>query len=75
MGILPISNYENKYVLVIDEYFIKFVHAIPILNQNADTVARTILDNFVTIFGVPMQVHSDQGANLSRNCLRDLNSS
>ncbi|VDI79030.1 Hypothetical predicted protein [Mytilus galloprovincialis] len=72
MGPLPTSEYGNKHVLVIGDYFTKFVHAIPIVNQEAQTVARAFIENFVTIFGVPMQLHTDQGANFEARVFQEL---
>ena len=31
--------------------------------DEARTVARTFIDRFVSIFGIPLQLHSDQGTN------------
>ena len=61
MGPLPKSNKGNSYILVIGDYFSKWVDAIPIRNQKANTVAQKLVDQIVSIFGVPMQIHSDQG--------------
>ena len=72
MGPLPTSVSGNKYLLVIADYFTKFVHALPMKNQEADTVARTFVHDFVTIFGVPMQVHTDQGANFESNLFKEV---
>ncbi|CAG2206517.1 unnamed protein product [Mytilus edulis] len=72
MGLLPTSDKGNKYLLVIGDYFTKFIHAIPIRNQEAETVARSFVDNFITTFGVPMQVHTDQGANFESRLFREL---
>jgi len=72
MGPLPASASGNKYLLVIGDYFTKFVHSIPMKNQDAETVARTFVDHFVTLFGVPRQVHTDQGANFESNLFRKI---
>lgn len=72
MGPLPTSLTGNKYLLVICDYFTKFAHAVPMRNQEADTVAKTLVDNFITIFGVPMQIHTDQGSNFESNLFKGL---
>ncbi|VDI29173.1 Hypothetical predicted protein [Mytilus galloprovincialis] len=72
MGPLPPSDKGNKYLLVIGDYFTKFIHAIPIRNQEEETVARNFVDNFITIIGEPMQVHTDQGANFGSRFFREL---
>lgn len=72
MGPLPTSDKGDKYLLVIGDYFTKFIHAIPIRNQEEETVTRSFVDNFITIFSVPMQVHTDKGANFESRLFREL---
>ena len=47
MGPLPTSTVGNKYLLVIGDYFTKFVHAVPMRNQEADKVAKKLIENFI----------------------------
>ena len=39
-------------------------------NQEADT--RKLVDSFITIFGIPMQIHTDQGANFESQLFKEL---
>jgi transposase InsO family protein len=41
-------------------------------NQEADNVAKKLIENFITIFGVPMQIHTDQGTNFESNLFKAL---
>jgi hypothetical protein len=72
MGPLPTSTVGNKYLLVIGDYFTKFVHADPMRNQEADIVAKKLIENCITIFGIPMQIHTDQGTNFESNLFKAL---
>ena len=45
------------------DYFTKWPEACAIPNQEAQTVANAIVDGYVSRFGVPHQLHSDQGRN------------
>ena len=45
-------------------------YAIP--NQEAVTVARVFVDEFVSRFGAPLQVHSDQGRNFESNVFKQM---
>ncbi|XP_053378575.1 uncharacterized protein LOC128548173 [Mercenaria mercenaria] len=72
MGPLPRSNKGNKYVLTIVDYFTKWIVALPIRNQEATTVAKNFVEKFVTVFGVPKQIHSDQGTNFESNVFREM---
>ena len=57
----PIATQENKYVLAIIDYFTKLVIAIPLPDQTAKTTAKAIYERYVTIYGVPSMILSDQG--------------
>ncbi|KAK3742155.1 hypothetical protein QZH41_007827 [Actinostola sp. cb2023] len=63
LGPLPESESSNKYILVVSDYFSKWTEAYAIPNQEAVTVAKRVVDEFVSRFGVPRQLHSDQGRN------------
>ncbi len=60
MGPLPESLNGNKYLLVVGDYFTKFVEAFPMPNQEATTVAEKLVE-FMSRWGIPHQLHSDQG--------------
>ena len=61
MGPLPRCKRGNRYLLVLSDYFTKWVEAYAMPNQEAITVARKFVEEFVCRFGVPLSVHTDQG--------------
>ncbi|MCP3890134.1 MAG: transposase family protein, partial [Desulfobulbaceae bacterium] len=61
LGPLPVSNQGNKWILLIADYFSKWPVAVPLPNAEARTVAQAFIDYYVSIFGIPEQLHSDQG--------------
>ncbi|UYV77521.1 K02A2.6-like, partial [Cordylochernes scorpioides] len=63
MGPLPRSDKGNRYILVAMDYFTKWPEAFPLADQEAETVAETLISQFFSRFGVPMQIHTDQGRN------------
>eukprot|EP00731_Ephydatia_muelleri_P027503 Em0019g376a len=63
MGPLPETSRGNKYILVIADYFTTWSEAYPIPNMEAITVAKCLVNEFICRFGVPEQLHSDQGRN------------
>ena len=72
LGPLPVSNRGNKWILLIADYFSKWPVAVPLPNAEARTVAQGFVDNFVSIFGVPEQLHSDQGRQFESHFFAEL---
>ncbi|CAG2192921.1 unnamed protein product [Mytilus edulis] len=60
-GPLPLTKRNNKYILVISDLFTKWTEAIALPNQESSTICTAFIDHFVTKFGAPLQLHSDQG--------------
>ena len=63
LGPLPETPRKNKFILVVSDYFTKWTESYPIPNQEATTVAEKLVSEFICRFGVPRQLHSDQGTN------------
>ncbi|GFX09382.1 retrovirus-related Pol polyprotein from transposon 412 [Trichonephila clavipes] len=63
LGPLPRSSYGNNNILVVMDYFTKWPEAYPIPDQEASTVADVLVQHWISRFGVPLQLHSDQGRN------------
>lgn len=58
------STLENfKYILVVTDYFTKWAEAYPLKDAEAPTCMRALYNNFFSRFGLPQQLHSDQGKN------------
>lgn len=57
----PPSAAGNSYVLMIVDQFTKWMECFPLPHQTAEAVARTFVDGFVSRWGCPLQVHTDQG--------------
>lgn len=63
VGPLPESLEGYQYLLTFQDDLSKFVGAVPIKNQDADTVARAFVKHVVLRFGIPESVLTDQGSN------------
>ena len=61
MGPLPITNEGNEYIMVVGDYFTKWTEAYAIPDHTAQTVADKLVTEFICRFGVPFQLHTDQG--------------
>jgi hypothetical protein len=63
VGPLTETMSGNKYILTFQDDLSKFLVAVPIPEQNAETVAREFVLNIILKFGAPAQVLTDQGSN------------
>ena len=54
---------ENGSVLVVMDYFQKWVEALAIPGQFATVIAHLLVTEVISRFGVPLQIHTDQGHN------------
>ncbi|GBM94250.1 Transposon Ty3-I Gag-Pol polyprotein, partial [Araneus ventricosus] len=65
LGPFPVTTKGNRYVLVLMDYFTKWPEAIPIPDQEASIVAEELVRSWISCYGVPMILHSDQGTNFN----------
>jgi hypothetical protein len=63
VGPITETKSGNKYILTFQDDLTKFLVAIPIPQQDAETVAKEFVLNIVLKFGAPAQVLTDQGSN------------
>ncbi|CAC5422735.1 unnamed protein product [Mytilus coruscus] len=63
IGPLPQTQRRNKYLLVIGDNFTRWMEVYPLPHQKADIVAHKFVMEFITRFGIPLELHSDQGSN------------
>lgn len=70
-GPLPPSSSGNRYIVVAMDYFTKWPEAYAVPNQEATTVARVLVDEFFCRFGVPYELHSDQGRNFESKVFQE----
>ena len=54
------------------DYFTKWPEVYPIANQEAETIAKVLVEQFVCRFGVPLQIHSDQGRNFCSKVFNEM---
>ena len=59
-------------MLVVGDYFTKWIDAIPLPDEEASTIARALLDRVFSSFGLPEQIHSDQGRNFESKLVHDI---
>lgn len=64
IGPLPETNQGNKVILMFQDHLIKFSKAIPLPNQEAQTVAKAFVTNIVCEYVTPEKILTDQGTHL-----------
>ena len=60
-GPLPVTPRGNRFICVAMDYFTKWPEAYALPDHEATTVAGALVDRFFSRFGVPCELHSDQG--------------
>jgi hypothetical protein len=63
VGPLPVTQGGNKYALNFQDDLSKYVVAVPIAQQDAETIARVFVEKIVLTYGTPQVLQTDQGAN------------
>ena len=71
-GPFPLSTRGNKYSLVVMDYFSKCPEVFAIPNQEAVTVADVIVKEWVSRFGVPIEMYSDKGRKFESTIFREI---
>jgi hypothetical protein len=64
VGPLNQTSDGHKYVLTFQDELSKYTLAIPIVQQDAMTVARALVEEVILKFGIPQSTLTDQGSNL-----------
>jgi len=72
LGPLPETDQGNKYILIAMDYFSKWPEAYALPNQEAVTVADVLVSQFFSRFGVPGELHSDQGQNFESSVFQEV---
>lgn len=71
LSIEPDSK-DTRNVLVITDHFTKFAVATPTKDQKANTVAKTLWENFIVHYGFPSRLLSDQGRDFESHTIKEL---
>lgn len=69
---LPITSHGNRYVLVAQDYFSKYVNLYAMPDQRAVTVAKCLFENYICEHGIPQVLHTDQGRQFESELLKHL---
>ena len=72
VGLLPVTQGNNKYILTFQDDLSKYVVAIPIGQQDTETVARAFVEKIVLNNGTPQILQTDQGANFVSEVFKNM---
>ncbi len=72
LGPLTETADGNSFILVVGDYHTKWMETYAIPNQQAETVASKLVEQFVCRFGVPAELHSDQGRNFESQVFKEM---
>ena len=71
-GPYPVSKRGHRYLRVVSCYISKWVDTIPLKTQDAKYVASKLVNKFISIFGVPLQLHTDLGSNFESKVFQEI---
>ena len=71
-GEFPVTERGNTYILVIQDYFTKWVECFPMPDMRSSTVAKIMVNEVISRFGIPHTIHSDQGRQFESILFRDM---
>src|SRR3954468_12487925 len=72
IGPLPRTQRQAQYALTIVDYGSRYVVCVPLTGTDSERIAKGLLNHWILPFGTPIQILSDQGANLTSQLLHDL---
>ena len=72
LGPLNRSSKGNKVILVMTDHFSKYTKVAAMPDQKAETVAKAFDREWISVFGTPRMVHSDQGSNFESEVFQEM---
>lgn len=66
------SARSHRYVLVIIDHFSRFLQLIPLVNQDAASVADAFIENYFSLFGPPRAVLTDNVSEFTNNLFKQV---
>ena len=72
LGPFPQSESGNRYVLLVGDYFTRWIEAYVVPKFSAKTVAQTLVYEFFSRFGTLFDLHSDQGRNYESQLFKEV---
>lgn len=71
-GPLPETVGKNKSILIIGDSFAKWTEAFPLPSQEAHTIAKVLVEEWLCRSGAPRSIHSDQRISFESTLFKEL---
>jgi len=68
----PLSGKGNKFIITVIDHFTKYAFAFPVRNHEARTVAKYLVERIFLVYGVPLQLLSDRGAEFEGHMFKEI---
>ena len=72
LGPFPITERKNRFVLLLTDHFTKYVEILAVPNMTAEVSASRILNDFISRWGCPLAIHSNQGRTYESKVFREM---
>ena len=63
MESFPQTPRGNRHILTLIDCFTRYALAIPLPDQSSETIIHAVVGNYITIYGAPRRILTDQGRN------------
>lgn len=72
MGPLEVDNFNYKYILTLQCDLTKYVEAYSLVKKDAESVARSFVNNFILRYGVPREILTDKGTEFMSSVMSEV---
>ena len=66
------TSQDCRYILTIIDRTTHWIEAVPLRDQTAETTARALYDTWISRYGCPLRITTDQGRNFESSLFRSL---
>ena len=63
---------NNRWILTMQDAYTKWLEVFPLKSMRAEEIADVMIKQYFCRFGVPLQIHTDMGANFESQLIREL---
>jgi len=72
VGLMPLSAKGNTWILVLMDHFTRWADALAIPDASAPMLTQALDQYVFCYFGLPEQIHTNQGTQFQSQLMRDL---